>query len=157
MHVTLFAFYKQSVKKKGPPSFPGPPVVVMGRDLSARLMQLMFACAWGQHTHTHTHAALCSLPLSPVCHIPSLLHPTPSFPRSPTLYTLLYSSFFLHNVPPSILLMSSHDKIKKTNQNKGTNKTNNDALVNLSILFEVSAVCILLSHKPFIPAKDTNM
>lgn len=48
-----------------PHSLPGPPVVVMGRDLSAHLMQLMFACAWG-HKHRDTHSPdTHSVPLSP--------------------------------------------------------------------------------------------
>lgn len=68
---------------------PGPPVVVMGRDLSAHLMQLMFACASGlKHRHTLSwHTAF-----SPSLFVITLSHTLPLLP-----------SFFC--IPASLILL----------------------------------------------------
>lgn len=117
-YVMCFEFYRQFVRTRVSSIFtlfpslslslflPGPPVVVMGRDLSAHLMQLMFACAWGhEHRDTHspdTHSAPLSPSVTTLSHslssaslplLPSLSHSPspPCIPRplpapSPTLH-----------------------------------------------------------------------
>lgn len=95
LHIMCFEMYRQLLRttvSSISPSFflclflPGPPVVVMGRDLSAHLMQLMFACAWG-HKHRDTHSPdTHSAPLSPSVTTLSHSLSSASFPRSPTLF-----------------------------------------------------------------------
>ena len=82
---------------------PGPPVVVMGRDLSAHLMQLMFACAWGhEHRDTHspdTHSALLSPSVTTLSHsLSSASLPLLSLALLPlsSLHPSFSSSFFTH-------------------------------------------------------------
>lgn len=79
---------------------PGPPVVVMGRDLSAHLMQLMFACAWG-HEHRDTHSPdTHSAPLSPS--VTTLSHSLSSPPPLPFLaLPLSFPSCITHYLPAS--------------------------------------------------------
>ena len=97
---------------------PGPPVVVMGRDLSAHLMQLMFACAWGhEHRDTHspdTHSAPLSPSVTTLSHsLSSASPPSPSIPSLhlplsfPSLHPSLHSLFQLllpHCTAPTLLI-----------------------------------------------------
>jgi len=86
---------------------PGPPVVVMGRDLSAHLMQLMFACAWG-HEHRDTHSPdTHSAPLSPS--VTTLSHSLSSPPPLPFLaLPLSFPSCITHSLPASSPTLALH-------------------------------------------------
>lgn len=91
-------------------SFARPPVVVMGRDLSAHLMQLMFACAQGhKHRDTHspdTHSAPLSLSVTTLSHsLSSASIPPPSLPASLSFSPSFFSS--LHCAAPRLLIFFS--------------------------------------------------
>lgn len=89
-----------------------PPVMVIGRDLSAHLMQLMFASAWG-HEHRDTHSPdTHSAPLAPS--VTTLSHSLSStslpLPCAPVFLPALLSLLHLL-LPESHILIFSFKRV----------------------------------------------